>query len=71
MVRIRIWHASIPAVAGNWDEIAELVVTEEPIEAEVAEGISIAGRVADNTHGVKGISADAAFYSLIREECGL
>jgi hypothetical protein len=55
------------SVWGDWDEDAELVVTEEYGEAEDAEGIPIAGRLAYNTHGVRGIRAREAFHTLIRE----
>lgn len=52
---------------GDWDESAELVVTEEFGEAEDPDGVSVAGRIAFNIHGIRGILTGDDFHTLDKE----
>ncbi len=50
---------------GCWDEIEEMVLTEEYAEAKDFVGKTVKGLLAYNTHGVKGIYEDGTFYTIM------
>lgn len=52
------------AVWGDWEMEPSLVVTEEFEEAEDDRGMAVAGRIAFNTHGVRGIYSHGEFFTL-------
>jgi len=52
---------------GCWDEIEEMVLTEEYAEAKDTDGITVKGQLAYNTHGVRGIYGDGNFYTILSD----
>ena len=52
---------------GDWDEEAELVISEEFAEARDEDGLVLAGRIAYNTHGIRGIYKYGIFHTLVKE----
>ncbi|KAF0219949.1 MAG: hypothetical protein FD174_1673 [Geobacteraceae bacterium] len=68
---ITIWHNKSMAaihrggesIWGDWDESAELVVTEEYEETWNSHGEEISGRIAYNSYGVEGILSCGEFYT--------
>ncbi len=50
---------------GDWDEERMLVLTEEFEEEHGSAGEIIMGRVAYNTHGIRGIFSRGTFYTLL------
>lgn len=68
---ITIWHNKSMAaihkggdtIWGDWDETAELVVTEEYEETWNSHGEEISGRIAYNSYGVEGILSCGEFYT--------
>jgi len=56
------------SIWGYWDEIEELVLTEEYAEAKDPGGIIAKGKLAYNTHGIGGIYSDGNFYTIIKDK---
>ena len=50
---------------GEWEEGHNLVVTEEFDEEKDEEGVAVMGRIAYNTHGMRGIFSRGDFYTLL------
>lgn len=53
---------------GDWRSDEQLVLTEEFDEVKDADGMPVMGRVAYNTHGLRGIYSQGIFYTLFSEE---
>jgi hypothetical protein len=58
------------AICGEWEEAHNLVVTEEFEEEKDDEGLAVMGRIAYNTHGVRGIFSRGSFYTLHDTDAG-
>ena len=69
---LMIWHRKGKAcfdtgdgnVWGDWEEGAKLVVTEEFEGAKDHDGMEVMGRIAYNTHGMRGIYSQRRFFTL-------
>jgi hypothetical protein len=69
---LTIWHNKGKAcidtgdgnVWGDWEEAAKLIVTEEYEEAEDDDGMEVMGRIAYNSHGMRGIYSQRRFFTL-------
>jgi len=51
-------------IRGEWEEDHHLVVTEEFEEEKDDDGLAVMGRIAYNTHGMRGIFSRGCFYTL-------
>lgn len=73
---LTIWHnkgmacfdRGSSAAWGVWEQDKGLVLTAKMEEAKDEEGAAVTGRVAYNTHGVRGIYAREKFYTLPDKE---
>ena len=69
---LTVWHGKEKAcidmgdgnVWGDWQEDAKLIVTEEYEEAKDDDGMDIMGRIAYNSHGMRGIYSRRRFFTL-------
>ena len=71
---LTVWHVKGRArmntghgnIWGDWEEDAKLLVTEEFVEdAEDGNGREVMGRIAYNTHGMRGIYSRGKFFTLL------
>jgi hypothetical protein len=70
--RLTIWYnkemaaleTSAGSIRGDWDEDDDLLLTEELVEAQNADGAPVNGRIAYNLSGTKGIYSSGNFYHL-------
>jgi hypothetical protein len=53
---------------GDWSEEHALVMTEEFEEAEDDKGVTVMGRIAYNTHGIRGVYAQEKFFTLFETD---
>jgi len=69
---LSIWHRKEKArfntggrtIWGDWNEEAGLLVTEDFAEAGDMAGAAITGRIAYNSHGIRGIYSEGRFFTL-------